>query len=196
MTPFERLRDDPRTKKAINRLSELGLPDEYVVPLLRHLSALPDMWKSHNTETPVERRERRQTLADDIIRLANKIEKDPEVRRYRIIDHNNITTQKESFEKNSKEVTVFLKEFADEITKPGKLMDVYNPFIPRVKSTSNKLKDFVKRDIAIKLYELLGKPDRNPIGPAVLLSNAVLDPPDNELVTSGQMRQVYFKLKS
>lgn len=187
MTPWEQLRDDPRTWFAIDSLLDRGLCEEYVFPLLQHLSILPELWRGFDSETPRERKDRRHALASKMRQLALAIESDTEAKHYRIFDHQSITTTPLQ---DRITVSDFLKELAGNCEAAG-LTDAHDDSIPETRSTRNTLKAFVQREVAARLYELLGQPKRKPILATVLLCNAILQPIDGEEVTSEQIKSVY-----
>jgi len=192
MTTWQILINDPLTWKAIELLLDRGgLCEEYVTPILRGISGLPEIWESQNKETPDARKDRRHILAHKMRLLAIAMESDPEARHYRIFDHTGITTDPIE---DKPTITDILKFTAEDLEKKGKGRDRYDAYVP-TKTTSPGRKPFVQREIAKILFFALNNPDKNPIEAARLLSNVILNPIPGEEVTPGQMKSVFRELR-
>ncbi len=193
MTPFQTLVNDPRTQKAIDNLKDrYELSEENVPTLLRDISMLPFRWRAFNKEKPDVRKERRRILSKQIRDLAGLIYEDQEARFIRIIDYESITNS--PLIKNSSLLYQFLDCIADDFEIPNKARDKLDPFIKDPSGSNDSLKEFIQREIANTLYELLNRPSRTPNTAAVLLSNVMLNNLSDE-VTKGQMTQVFRGIK-
>ncbi len=186
MTPFEILRDDPRTWEAIDRLLERGMDEAFILPMLRSVANIPPVWKSLNTEPPEKRKKRRATLARKVRVLASELGQDIEAKHIRIVDGKSIS---QSPLPNSAPLHEYLREIANHIETRKTHDDVYyGEFLTGKSTTRMSLKDFAKREIFWLLDEWLDYPKTPPRKEARSLCTVLLGP--KMTVTEAQMKMV------
>lgn len=184
MSSWRWLVDDPRTWAAVDQLLDRGLCEEYVFPLLQHLSRIPEMWARLDREAPEDRDDRRRALAHKVRALALEIDADPEARHDRIFDHRAITQGDSS----RPMIADFLRGYADTLAERG--ADALTEPLRGKKTTRNDLRSFVRREVALILETLLPPQETNPVAAATKLASVLL----GEVVTDPQMKKTYFRL--
>jgi len=191
---FSTIRDDPRTKKALLALKEnYHLSDKQERELLQHLSGLIPLWKELNIESPEKKQDRRNTLAYHIRDLAIKIDNDREAKHIRIYDDASFTTTIS----DKPTLSSYMRDIAGVIKNGLPGYDLYDPYLEHSKTTQNRLKDFVKRNITETLISVTENHTNSPIQPAIDLSNAVLNPASHEEeVTYDQMKSTFKQIKA
>lgn len=198
MSDFARLVNEPRTWCAIDDLLDRGLCEENVIPILRHIAALPAFHEKIVTETPQAREERRRTLVNKIVDAALAIKDDPEAKHFRIVDHESITNEpagwwlpegsiKRRAYRDYPSIYGFLLDFAEHMSKHKGMSDSYDPWTRGKKTTRNDLPAFIRREIAQMLDELLEQPQEKPITAAMNLANVLLE----ESANYEQMKETF-----
>lgn len=182
MSDFSTMVDDSRTWSAIDSLLDSGLCEQNVIPMLRHISGLPEIHKSLVTETPEARTDRRRVMAHKIRALALELDADPDAKHYRVMDHKHLTQFRaldwrhpdgQIEHREYPTVATFLRDFAEVLAKSQSSRDAYNTWTVGKKTTRNDLPTFIRREIAQLLDEALAQPKKAPITPAMNLANAL-----------------------
>jgi len=197
VTEFVRIRDDVRTWPVIDDLfGEFLIGDECVFTLFRGLMILKEEWESFSLETPDERKERRNILADEMTKLSVLIKKDPEANHFCFPDHD----QKEIFFQNGREVermayftlTECLNDAAESL-RSDNLRDLYNPSIAQGHKSrgTNEKTTYMIRKVVWIIDVLLKQPPQFPNTATATLVNVVLNIPhhSSNKVTAEQIRE-------
>lgn len=197
MTEYERIRDDPRTWPAIDKLfCDSLIGDECVFELLQALSTLPKAWESYIMEPPTMRKERREVLANKMRELSRLIEIDPEARYITLLDHESYSTQ---LFNNRPTLANYLRDISNDFNAKTNYRDLYNDALEedhttnlkqRRNTASMKQHEYMIRQVVWIIDVLLRHPVKFPNTTAATLVNIVLDISDfsSEVIATEQIK--------